>query len=98
MNNIKIIKNKTKGKKKKKILDKKKQDEISNLVRKKMWDENVTLDPGRYCPKYDYIRKKIPCAFIGKPKNTEDDYLIQDEENKIKEETEKKQKKQKKGK
>ncbi len=92
-NNIKIIKNKTKGKKNKKILEKKKQDEISNLVRKKMWDENVTLDPGRYCPKYDYIRKKIPCAFIGKPKITEEDYIIQNEEKK--EETEKKIKKEK---
>ena len=92
-NNIKIIKNKTKGKKNKKILEKKKQDEISNLVRKKMWDENVTLDPGRYYPKYDYIRKKIPCAFIGKPKITEEDYIIQNEEKK--EETEKKIKKEK---
>ena len=92
-NNIKIIKNKTKGKKNKKILEKKKQDEISNLVRKKMWDENVTLDPGRYYPKYDYIRKKIPCAFIGKPKITEEDYTIQNEEKK--EETEKKIKKEK---
>ena len=92
-NNIKIIKNKTKGKKSKKILEKKKQDEISNLVRKKMWDENVTLDPGRYYPKYDYIRKKIPCAFIGKPKITEEDYIIQNEEKK--EETEKKIKKEK---
>jgi hypothetical protein len=92
-NNIKIIKNKTKGKKNKKILEKKKQDEISNLIRKKMWDENVTLDPGRYYPKYDYIRKKIPCAFIGKPKITEEDYIIQNEEKK--EETEKKIKKEK---
>ena len=92
-NNIKIIKNKTKGKKNKKILEKKKLDEISNLVRKKMWDENVTLDPGRYYPKYDYIRKKIPCAFIGKPKITEEDYIIQNEEKK--EETEKKIKKEK---
>ena len=92
-NNIKIIKNKTKGKKNKKILEKKKQDEISNLIRKKMWDENVTLDPGRYYPKYDYIRKKIPCAFIGKPKITEEDYTIQNEEKK--EETEKKIKKEK---
>ena len=92
-NNIKIIKNKTKGKKSKKILEKKKQDEISNLIRKKMWDENVTLDPGRYYPKYDYIRKKIPCAFIGKPKITEKDYIIQNEEKK--EETEKKIKKEK---
>ena len=92
-NNIKIIKNKTKGKKNKKILEKKKQDEISNLVRKKMWDENVTLDPGRYYPKYDYIRKKIPCAFIGKPKITEEDYIKQNEEKK--EETEKKIKKEK---
>ena len=92
-NNIKIIKNKTKGKKSKKILEKKKQDEISNLIRKKMWDENVTLDPGRYYPKYDYIRKKIPCAFIGKPKITEEDYIIQNEEKK--EETEKKIKKEK---
>ena len=92
-NNMKIIKNKTKGKKNKKILEKKKQDEISNLVRKKMWDENVTLDPGRYYPKYDYIRKKIPCAFIGKPKITEEDYIIQNEEKK--EETEKKIKKEK---
>ena len=92
-NNIKIIKNKIKGKKSKKILEKKKQDEISNLIRKKMWDENVTLDPGRYYPKYDYIRKKIPCAFIGKPKITEEDYTIQNEEKK--EETEKKIKKEK---
>ena len=94
-NNIKIIKNKTKGKKSKKTLEKKRQEEINNLVRKKMWDENVTLDPGRYYPKYDYIRKKIPCAFIGKPKITEEDYLIiQNEENK-KEEMDKKIKKEK---
>ena len=85
-NNVKIIKINTKGKKSKKILAEKRQDNLNNLAKKKMWDENVTLDPGRYYPKYDYIRKKIPCAFIGKPKIIEDDYLIQNEEKKEEEE------------
>ena len=35
-------------------------------------DEDVTLDPGRYNPNYDFIRRRYPCAYLGKPKKLED--------------------------
>ena len=35
-------------------------------------DEDVTLDPGRYNPNYDFIRRRYPCAYLGKPKKGED--------------------------
>ena len=83
--NLYKIKDKSK-KNEDKILLKIRQKESRNIPKKKSWDENVTLDPGKYCPKYDYIRKKIPCAFIGRPKNTEDKEEIENiNNNKIEE-------------
>ena len=41
------------------------------LKEKKNWDTDVTLDPGRYHPNYDYIKRRCPCAFLGRPKNKE---------------------------
>ena len=35
-------------------------------------DEDVTLDPGRYNPNYDFIRRRYPCAYLGKPKKEDD--------------------------
>ena len=54
--------------KKSKVKNKKKLVFIKNKV-----DIDVTLDPGRYNPNYDYIKRRYPCAYLGKPKN-EDDY------------------------
>ena len=48
-------------------------------------DADVTLDPGRYNPKYDYIKRRYPCAYLGKPKKDDDSYLdtlIEQEDNK----------------
>ena len=47
-------------------------------------DANVTMDPGRYRPKYDFIKKRSPCAFLGKPKNDDDDIKVNIEKNKNK--------------
>ena len=44
-------------------------------------DIDVTLDPGRYNPNYDYIKRRYPCAYLGKPKN-EDDYYNNTEKEK----------------
>jgi hypothetical protein len=90
--NLYKIKDKSK-KNEDKILLKIRQKESRNIPKKKSWDENVTLDPGKYCPKYDYIRKKIPCAFIGRPKNTEDKEEIENNNNNKIEEKNNKEKK-----
>ena len=38
------------------------------LKAKKEWDSNVTLDPGRYHPNYDFIKRRYPCAILGRNK------------------------------
>jgi hypothetical protein len=85
----KTIKKENKNNKKRLFLIKKVEMERDRLLKKKDWDKNHTLDPGRYNPKYDYIRKKIPCTFFGSPK-IKDDSSIQNEGNKIIENNEKK--------
>ena len=58
----------------KKIKKKKKtRNEVIKLNKiKNNADEEVTLDPGRYNPNYDFIRRRYPCAYLGKPKKEED--------------------------
>lgn len=64
-----------------------------NLINsQKRWDMDATLDPGKYHPKYDYIRKKCPCAFFGKPKNDSDINIHDIEIKKLKDIFEKKKK------
>ena len=60
MNNSKRKNKNDKKKKKKKI------QQIKNRG-----DADVTLDPGRYHPNYDFIKKRYPCAYLGKPKSKE---------------------------
>ena len=60
---------------------KKKQEKISNI--KNSGDAEVTLDPGRYHPNYNFIKKRYPCAYLGKPKIKEESF--EQEKNKIKE-------------
>ena len=69
----------------------------TNLIKaKKNWDADVTLDPGRYHPKYNYIMRRYPCAFLGKPKNDEYNNVAQNsEENKKGDNLDKKKKKEK---
>lgn len=83
------IKKEKKETKRKLFLKKKAELERQKLLRKKAWDEEQTLDPGRYHPKYDFIRKRVPCAIFGRPKDKEDS-SIQNEENKNKEKNENK--------
>ena len=80
------IKKDNKEMKKKLFLKKKAEIERNKYLKKKAWEEEQTLDPGRYHPKYDY---RIPCAIFGRPKDKEDS-SIQNEENKNKEKKEKK--------
>ena len=43
---------------------------MKKFILKKGNNENeTTLDPGKYNPRYDCIRKKFPVAFFGKPRN-----------------------------
>ncbi len=59
-------------KEKKKMLEeekKKKLEKISHI--KNSGDAEVTLDPGRYHPNYDFIKRRYPCAYLGKPKAKE---------------------------
>ncbi len=56
----------------------KKKNKIKEIIQiKNTGDEDVTLDPGRYHPNYNYIRRRYPCAYLGKPKTQKD---IQDNE------------------
>ena len=68
-----------------------------NLIQaKKNWDADVTLDPGRYHPNYNYIMRRYPCAFLGKPKNEEyNNNAHNSEENKKGDNFEKKRKNEK---
>jgi len=58
-----------KRKKKNKNNKKKKKKKIQQI--KNRGDADVTLDPGRYHPNYDFIKKRYPCAYLGKPKSKE---------------------------
>ena len=60
-----------KNKKKKNKSNKlnKRRRKIINLVRiKNNADADITLDPGKYNPNYNYIKRRYPCAFFGKVK------------------------------
>ena len=82
-NHYKEKKKQNKNKNKRKINDKK---NIMLIKLKNKADENATLDPGRYHPNYDFIKKRIPCAYLGKPKPKEDFYTQSLEENEEKKE------------
>ena len=63
---------------KNKKIKNKKTKEIKTIKLNKIknkGDIDVTLDPGRYNPNYDYIRRRYPCAYLGKPKNEEESYI-----------------------
>ena len=76
---------KERKKKYKEKLKKEKSQRIEKI--KNSGDIDVTLDPGRYHPNYNFIKRRYPCAYLGKPKPKEDSFskeLNQNEE-KIKE-------------
>ena len=66
---------KSKQKKDKKNELNENQTTLLNKI-KKNGDEDVTLDPGRYNPKYDYILRRYPCAYLGKPKKSSDSFPV----------------------
>ena len=47
---------------------KKKKRRYNILKIKNSGDADTTLDPGRYHPNYDYIKRRYPCAYLGRPK------------------------------
>ena len=47
---------------------------LIKLKKSKNDDDNVTLDPGRYNPNYNFIKRRYPCAFLGRPKKKEDSF------------------------
>ena len=49
-----------------------KEKKIIKLKKSCNDDDNMTLDPGRYNPNYNYIKRRYPCAFLGRPKKKED--------------------------
>ena len=51
---------------------KKKKERIAQI--KNSGDAEVTLDPGRYHPNYNFIKRRYPCAYLGKPKEKEDSF------------------------
>ena len=59
-------------KKKKEEQKNKKKERISQI--KNSGDAEVTLDPGRYHPNYNFIKRRYPCAYLGKPKPKEDSF------------------------
>ena len=60
---------------------KEKSERISQI--KNSGDADVTLDPGRYHPNYNFIKRRYPCAYLGKPKpKEEEDSFHKDEEKK----------------
>ena len=59
---------------------KEKSERISQI--KNSGDVDVTLDPGRYHPNYNFIKRRYPCAYLGKPKPKEEDSFHKDEEKK----------------
>ena len=53
-----------------KIIKMNPQTKNINLIKTKIEsDDEVTLDPGRYHPNYDYIKRRYPCVYFGKYKN-----------------------------
>ena len=45
-------------------------------------DADFTLDPGRYHPNYNYIKRRYPCAYLGKPQSKEkEDNFIKNKNN-----------------
>ena len=73
----KTSKNNSENKKdnKNKIIEKTKEIKIIKLnKKKKKKDIIITIEPGRYNPNYDYIRRRNPCAYLGKPKDAEEFY------------------------
>ena len=63
----------TKEEKKKKLLEEKKKKKLEKISQiKNSGDAEVTLDPGRYHPNYNFIKRRYPCAYLGKPKTKED--------------------------
>ena len=68
---------------KKKLLDAKKKKKLEKISQiKNCGDEESinTLDPGRYHPNYDFIKRRYPCAYLGKPKIKEDSFLKEGKE------------------
>ena len=55
---------------------KEKNERISQI--KNSGDADVTLDPGRYHPNYNFIKRRYPCAYLGKPKPKEEDSFHKD--------------------
>ena len=74
--------------KKKKLLEEKKKNKKQRISQiKNSGDAEVTLDPGRYHPNYDFIKRRYPCAYLGKPKIKEESFhkeikIIDEEEEK----------------
>ena len=75
-----------KFKKKKLLVEEKKKrlEKISQI--KNSGDAEITLDPGRYHPNYDFIKRRYPCAYLGKPKIKEDSFQKEEKETIDKEE------------
>ena len=63
------------SKERKRRYDEKKKKEKSERISqiKNSGDAEVTLDPGRYHPNYNFIKRRYPCAYLGKPKPKDDD-------------------------
>ena len=54
----------TKEEKKKKLLEEKKKKKLEKISQiKNSGDAEVTLDPGRYHPNYNFIKRRYPCIF-----------------------------------
>ena len=63
----------------------------SKLQLKSCIDIDATLDPGRYHPNYNFIKRRYPCVFLGKPKSKErEENSHKDKNNKNKNNEEKK--------
>ena len=74
--------------KRKKYKEKEKKEKSLRISQiKNSGDIDVTLDPGRYHPNYNFIKRRYPCAYLGKPKAKEDSFskdLNQNDEKKDK--------------
>ena len=62
----------TKNEKNKQKEEEKKR-KYKKISHKNSGDSDVTLDPGRYHPNYNYIKRRYPCAYLGKPKMKEEE-------------------------
>ena len=66
----------TNKEKKRKFLEEKKKKKLEKISQiKNSGDAEVTLDPGRYHPNYNFIKRRYPCAYLGKPKTKEDSFF-----------------------